>query len=41
MRDLLIGLLVAGAYLAPSVAFALAIKPAAEAVERVGRAAAL
>jgi hypothetical protein len=41
MRDLLIGLLVAGAYLVPSVAFALAVKPAAEAVERVGRATAL
>jgi hypothetical protein len=41
MRDLLIGLLVAGAYLVPSVAFALAVKPAAEAVERVGRAAGL
>jgi hypothetical protein len=41
MRDVLIGLLVAAAYLAPSVAFALAIKPAGEAVERVGRAAAL
>jgi len=41
MRDVLIGSLVAGAYLVPSVAFALAIKPAAEAVERVGRATAL
>jgi hypothetical protein len=41
MRDMLIGLLVAGAYLVPSLAFALAIKPAAEAVERVGRASAL
>ena len=41
MRDVLIGLLVAGAYLVPSVAFALAIKPAAEAVERVGRPTAL
>jgi hypothetical protein len=41
MRDMLIGLLVAGAYLVPSVAFALAIRPAAEAVERVGRATAL
>jgi hypothetical protein len=38
---MLIGLLIAAAYIAPSVAFALAIKPAAEAVERVGRAAAL
>jgi hypothetical protein len=35
-----VGLLVAVAYLAPSVVFALAIEPAAEAVQRVGRAAA-
>jgi hypothetical protein len=41
MRDVLIGLLVAGAYLVPSVAFAFAVKPAAEAVERAGRATAL
>jgi hypothetical protein len=41
MRDMLIGLLIAAAYLTPSVAFALAIKPAEEAVQRVGRAAAL
>jgi hypothetical protein len=37
---MLIGLLIAVAYLAPSVIFALAIEPAAEAVQRVGRAAA-
>jgi hypothetical protein len=37
---MLIGLLVAVAYLTPSVLFALAIKPAGEAVERVGRSAA-
>jgi hypothetical protein len=32
--------LVAVAYLAPSVVFGLALKPAAEAVERMGRATA-
>jgi hypothetical protein len=37
---MLIGLLVAVAYIAPSVLFALAIKPASEAVESVGRSAA-
>ena len=37
---MLIGLLVAAAYIAPSVLFALAIKPAGEAVECVGRSAA-
>jgi hypothetical protein len=37
---MLIGLLIAVAYLTPSVLFALAIKPAGEAVERVGRCAA-
>lgn len=37
--DVLIGLLVAVAYLAPSVVFALAIKPAGEAVQSVGRSA--
>jgi len=37
---MLIGLLVAVAYIAPSVLFAVAIKPAGEAVERVGRSAA-
>jgi hypothetical protein len=40
LKELLIGLLVAVAYLAPSVVFALAIEPAAKAVQRVGRAAA-
>ena len=39
LNDLLIGLLVAGAYLAPSVVFALAIKPAGEVVQSVGRSA--
>jgi hypothetical protein len=37
---MLIGLLIAAAYIAPSVLFALAIKPASEAVESVGRSAA-
>jgi hypothetical protein len=37
---LLTGVLVAVAYVAPSVVFALALKPAAETVERVGRATA-
>ena len=35
---MLIGLLVAVAYLVPSVLFGLALGPAGEAVERVGRA---
>jgi hypothetical protein len=39
VNDLLTGLLVAGAYVAPGVVFALAIKPAAEAVQSVGRSA--
>jgi hypothetical protein len=37
---MLAGLLVAVAYVVPSVIFGLALGPAAEAVERVGRAAA-
>jgi hypothetical protein len=40
LNDLLIGLLVAVAYLAPSVVFALAIKPAGDVVRSVGRSAA-
>jgi hypothetical protein len=40
MTDVLIGLLVAVAYLAPTVVFALAIKPASEVVQSVGRSAA-
>jgi hypothetical protein len=40
LKELLVGLLVAVAYLAPSVVFAFAIEPAAQAVQRVGRAAA-
>jgi hypothetical protein len=40
LNDLLIGLLVAVAYLAPSVVFALAIKPAGDVVQSVGRPAA-
>jgi hypothetical protein len=39
LTDLLIGLLVAAAYVAPSVVFALAIKPAGEVVQGVGRSA--
>jgi hypothetical protein len=39
LMDVLIGLLVTVAYLAPTVAFALAVKPAAEVVESVGRSA--
>jgi hypothetical protein len=39
VNDLLIGLLVAVAYVGPSVVFARAIKPAAEAVQSVGRSA--
>ena len=39
LNDLLIGLLVAVAYLAPSLVFALAIRPAGEAVQSVGRSA--
>lgn len=38
---MLTGTLVAIAYLAPSVVFGFALKPAAEAIERAGRAAAL
>lgn len=37
---MLTGLFIAVAYLAPSVIFALAVEPAAEAIRRVGRAAA-
>jgi hypothetical protein len=37
---MLTALIVAVAYVAPSVVFALALKPAAETVERVGRATA-
>jgi hypothetical protein len=37
--DALIGLLVAVAYLAPTVVFALAIRPASEVVQSVGRSA--
>jgi hypothetical protein len=39
LTDVLIGLLVAVAYLAPTVLFALAIRPAGEAVEAWGRSA--
>jgi hypothetical protein len=39
VTDVLIGLLVAVGYLAPTVAFALAIRPAADVVESVGRSA--
>lgn len=39
MTDVLIGVLVAGAYLAPAVVFALAVKPASEVVQSVGRSA--
>jgi hypothetical protein len=39
VTDVLIGLLVAFAYLTPSVLFALAIKPAGEAVQAWGRSA--
>jgi hypothetical protein len=39
LNDLLIGALVAAAYIAPSVIFALAIRPAGEAVQSVGRSA--
>lgn len=39
MTDVLIGLLVAVAYLVPTVLFALAIKPAGEAVQAWGRSA--
>jgi hypothetical protein len=37
---MLIGTLVVLAYIAPSVVFGLALRPAAEVVERVGRSAA-
>jgi hypothetical protein len=40
LNDLLIGVLVAGAYIAPGVLFALAIRPAGDAVQSVGRSAA-
>jgi hypothetical protein len=40
MYDLLIGVAVAVGYLAPTVAFALAIKPAGDVVQSVGRSAA-
>jgi hypothetical protein len=39
VNDLLTGLLVAVAYVAPSFVFALAIRPAAEVVQSVGRSA--
>jgi hypothetical protein len=40
LLDVLIGLLVAGAYIAPSVIFALAIKPAGDVVQSAGRSVA-
>jgi hypothetical protein len=40
MYEVLIGVAVAVGYLAPTVAFALAIKPAGDAVQSVGRSAA-
>jgi hypothetical protein len=40
LNDLLIGLLVAVAYLAPTILFALAIQPAGEVVQKVGRSTA-
>jgi hypothetical protein len=40
LNDLLIGVLVAAAYIAPSVIFALALRPAGEIVQSVGRSAA-
>jgi hypothetical protein len=40
LNDLVIGVLVAAAYIAPSVMFALAIRPAGEVVQSVGRSAA-
>jgi hypothetical protein len=40
LNDLLIGVLVAAAYIGPSVIFALAIRPAGEVVQSVGRSAA-
>jgi hypothetical protein len=39
-HDVLIGVLVAAAYVVPSVVFALAIKPAGEVVQEVGRSTA-
>jgi hypothetical protein len=39
LNDLLVGLLIGVAYLAPIVLFALAIRPAGEVVESVGRSA--
>ena len=38
---MLIGTLVAAAYVVPSVVFGLALKPAADIVERIGRSATL
>ena len=40
MHDVLIGVLVAVAYVVPSIVLALAIKPAGELVQEVGRSAA-
>jgi hypothetical protein len=40
LYDVLIGALVVVAYIVPSVVFALAIKPAGEVVQEVGRATA-
>ena len=40
LHDVLSGVLVAAAYIAPSVVFALAIKPAGEVMQEVGRATA-
>jgi hypothetical protein len=40
LHDVLIGALVTVAYIGPSVVFALAIKPAGEVVQEVGRSTA-
>jgi hypothetical protein len=40
VHDVLIGALVAVAYIVPSIVFALAIKPAGEVVQGVGRSTA-
>jgi hypothetical protein len=40
LTDVMIGVLVTVAYLAPTVVFALAIRPASEVVQGVGRSAA-
>jgi hypothetical protein len=40
LHDVLIGVLVVVAYIAPSVVFALAIKPAGEVVQEAGRSTA-